>query len=426
MHGRVVILLLSAVTLVTALAARAEAVRPAMAGPDLVSGRTSTGDGGNAWGGHQPRIVRTARGVFTVYSAPSGRGMLHRNWRLAHQTTAGWRVIASGEAGREPPSLVAAADGTLYVVAWPSGLPRLWTISAEDGGWQVTSQLVPGDWFRSDWAYGTAAISPAGDLYVLEGNQVYSDPKPQRGQLRLARRDHATGTWSSRVTATPYRYLYAWILPDDKGITVVATRAAHWGDLGFVRPRGAFPWAYNAIGVWRAKGGSVALTSAGLIRVEHQTARYRKTFLSAAQPGVYEDSEDRVHVLYLVRGPSTKGVEQLRHAVLVDGRVVADVRLPTTMGYARVTEDAAGRLYVFGAQHLSHRLYVYPAKSPDATSLDKPTVLSLGRYSLNDASFAMAEPRSGTPRSQQVDVAYASGARAQRWVHFALTLSAVR
>jgi hypothetical protein len=38
----------------------------------------------------------------------------------------------------------------------------------------------------------------------------------------------------------------------------------------------------------------------------------------------------------------------------------------------------------------------------------------------------MAEPRNGTPRSQRLDVAYASGARAQRWVHLALTLPAAR
>src|SRR5437588_5014024 len=138
---------------------------PVRIGIEVVSRHTATGDGGNAWGGHQPRIVRTGAGVFTAYSVPGG-GYLRREWRLAQEGPFGWHVIARGQSGREPPSLVASRDGSLYVVAWPSGLPRLWTITRGLIGWREQSQAVPGRWIRSDWPYGTAAIGRGGTLFV--------------------------------------------------------------------------------------------------------------------------------------------------------------------------------------------------------------------------------------------------------------------
>src|SRR4051794_34003282 len=117
MHRRVVFWSLIAAGFAAAASPCASAAAPASTRPDLVSGRTAIGDGGNAWGGHQPRIARTARGLFTVYSVPTRRGYLHRRWRLARRTATGWTVIAAGAAGREPPSLVAAPDGALEVVA---------------------------------------------------------------------------------------------------------------------------------------------------------------------------------------------------------------------------------------------------------------------------------------------------------------------
>src|SRR5438105_10272972 len=105
---------------------RASVLAPEITRFDVVSTSTATGDGGNAWGGHQPRIVRTRAGTFTAYSVSTGRGVLRRGWRLAQETPSGWRVIAGGKAGREPPALLAGPRGELYVIAWPSGWPRVW------------------------------------------------------------------------------------------------------------------------------------------------------------------------------------------------------------------------------------------------------------------------------------------------------------
>src|SRR3954452_255647 len=189
----------------------------AAAGSDLVdhvstvTARAATGDGGNSWGGHQPRIARTRRGVFTAYSVPTAGGPLMRGWRLARRTTTGWHVIARGPAGREPPSLLTRHD-RLYVIAWPGGLPRMWTVTPGPQGWRTHSQSVPGQWIQSDWPYATASISPGGDIAVLQSNQL--GPPTMRGDIRVSVRSATTREWSSSVTPTFHRYCYAWLMPE--------------------------------------------------------------------------------------------------------------------------------------------------------------------------------------------------------------------
>lgn len=388
----------------------------------VVSTATATGDGGNAWGGHQPRVVRTAAGVFTAYSVP-GRDGLHRLWRLAQETPDGWHVIARGASGREPPSLVASPGGALYVVAWPDGLPRLWTVTQQGDGWYVQEESVPGDWIRSDWPYGTAAIGPGGALYVLQSNDFEYGPGPMLGALRVATRT-TFGGWSFQVTETPYRYCYAWLEPTPRGgLNVVATRAVLWRTLGYRRPRRAFAYVYDSVGTWRSDAPALAPLERGpTVRTERPSSAVPNVLVSAAQPDVYRDSAGRLHVLYTVRGPGTRGRVERRHAVLVGDRVVDDVRLPSWLGWGKVVEDAAGRIFVLGTATNSSTLYVYPTLSPDGTVLGQPTQLSLDGHGLEYPGFTVADPRSGTPRGDGIDVVYPSGARSRRWMHFTLTL----
>jgi hypothetical protein len=65
---------------------------------EIVTDGAATGDGGNSWGGHQTRIVRTQDGVFTAFTVP-GNGYTSREWRLAWRKEDGaWSVIAQGGA----------------------------------------------------------------------------------------------------------------------------------------------------------------------------------------------------------------------------------------------------------------------------------------------------------------------------------------
>lgn len=66
---------------------------------EVVTNSAATGDGGNSWGGHQTRIVRTQDGVFTAYTVEGG-GYFSREWRLAWRQDDGtWPVVAQGVAG---------------------------------------------------------------------------------------------------------------------------------------------------------------------------------------------------------------------------------------------------------------------------------------------------------------------------------------
>jgi hypothetical protein len=311
----------------------------------------------------------------------------------------------------------------LFVVAWPGGLPRLWTVVRRSKVWQVSSEPVPGDWFKSDWPYGAAAISPRGDLYVLESNQRYWDAPPRGGELRLSVRDRRSWRWTSSIKTTDYRYAYAWLLPDAvHKLAVVATRDVPWSMLGYRQPIGTKDWAMNSVRAWRTGDALEGLGPSSLVREETPTARYPNAYVSAAQPDVYRDSAGRLHVFYSFVGPSSRGIFGLRHAVLVGGRVVADVALPSTLDFAKIVEDSHGQLVVFGTKVGSDRLYVYRAASADGTRLDEPTTASLRGHGLEYAGFTVADPRSGTPRSDRVDVVYPSGRRRQVWVHFTLRL----
>jgi hypothetical protein len=398
---------------------------PAITQLSVVARHAATGDGGNSWGGHQPRIVRTALGVFTAYSVASSRGPLHRRWRLVQQTASGWRLIGSGESGREPPSLLAGRDSQLFVVAWPGGLARMWTVTPTAAGWQTHVAAVPGQWIRSDWPYGSAAISPGGDITVVESDQTGASVSTTRGDIRMATRVAATGAWTWSVTPTPYRYCYAWLSPGEgDSLRLVATRGVLWSRMGYRRPKGAFAYVYDAIGMWHeGHYGAPALTADPLIKRVRPTRRYRDIVASAAQPDVYRDSRGLLHVFYQFRGPSTKGVLVFRHAVLDGNKVLADVALPPGLTYAKIVEDADGNLYVIGTRNPAV-LSVYRARSSIGTVLGPETTHSLGAQPVRYAGLTVADERSGTPRSDSVDLVYPSGsiARQPRWVYLHLRL----
>jgi hypothetical protein len=341
---------------------------------------------------------------------------------LAQHSVAGWQVIASGGSGREPPSLLAGLDSELYIVAWPGGEPRISTIAATATGWQVSSSRVPGDWTHSDWPYGTAAISASGDITVVESDQV-GHGLQVRGDMRVATRLAATGAWTWSVTPSQYRYAYPWVSPDDAGhVALVATRDVLWNRLGYTRPEGSFRYVYDAIRVWHEdRYDAPTLEPGALVRRVRPTRRYPNITATAAQPAVYRDSRQLLHVLYYLRGPSTKGALRLRHAVIRGDTVVKDVGLPVGLTYAKLVEDGRGELYLLGIRDAT-QLYVYPTTSKNGTTLGEPSIHALHDQPVRYAGLTSADPRSGTARSDSVDLVYPSGRDEQRWVYLRLRL----
>lgn len=381
---------------------------------EVVANDAATGDGGNVWGGHQTRIVRTAQGLFTVYTVP-GTDPLHRQWRLAQRTATGWQVVAQGASGREPANLLAAPDGQLFVIAWPDGLPQLWSSHPEQeqatGKLTFTAQAVPGAWNQSNWPYAAAGISLGGDLCLLQS----SGEKP--GQFLWTYRRVTEARWHFQQTPLDYRYCYTYVLPGTEGqLSFVSTRDVLWQTLNLKRPEQAFNYVFNAIKYWHSSDTLQAPLTELRINEARPTATYPDV-LCNAQLDAYVDTQWRTHVLYTYRGDQTQGKQTVRHAVLEAGQVIKDVALPEQGGsFWRIIQDTKGRFYLLASQGL-----VFAATSEDGTALGAPVVMDLHGYAVEYSGITLAAPRCGVPLADWVDAAFPSGHEKQ-WIYFRLRL----
>ena len=258
---------------------------------------TPQGRAGDLWGGHQSRVVRTAAGeVFVVFTV-AGPSPLSSEWRVAHRTSRGWVVVGSGAAGREPAHLLHSADDGLWVVAWPAGFPMLWKGNVEGDGFHWTSMHVPGPWVRSDWPYLSAGVSQSGKLCLLQSvERSTSPPSTIVACLDTQQR------WTSAKYELDYRYCYGFVLPEDRGLTWVASRDERWDQLGFHAPQGESPWVFNAVKVFHVDSVGAQLQST---LVHEEPASVNKGPVLALARDAYRDDRGRLHIVYEARGART-------------------------------------------------------------------------------------------------------------------------
>ena len=187
-----------------------QAPAPISSSLEIVTDKAATGDGGNSWGGHQSRIVRTQDGVFTAYTV-EGSGSIDKKWRLAwRQEDGSWQIVAQGDAGREPVKLLASPDGTLHVIGWPNETGTMW--SGKPNGNQVimTKEVIPGV-AHSDWPYSSAGIDAQGNLCIL------STQGASPGIFQWACFQPGENRWVSRNTITDYGFRYTYVFPNPEG-----------------------------------------------------------------------------------------------------------------------------------------------------------------------------------------------------------------
>jgi hypothetical protein len=381
---------------------------------EVVTNQAATGDGGNPWGGHQSRIVRTGEGIFSAYTV-DGSGNLDRKWRLARrQEDGGWKVIAAGDAGKDPVHLLASPDGTLHVIGWPNATGTMWTGRPAGNQVEMTKETIPGV-ARDNWPYSSAGIDAAGNLCVL------STQGGRPGIFQWACYLPGPGHWVSRSTSTDYGFRYTYVFPNpDGGLYLVSTRDVLWSALGYTQPPGTFDYVFNAVGFWRTDDLETQPLERLFLMEEAPTDEYPEVRLNA-QEDVYLDTEGNLHILYHIQGPSLGGRWQNRHAVLApDGGSLADVRIPDELGiYVRIFQDSAGNFYLLGSEGL-----LFPA-GDDGLSLGLPTVIDLQGYTVEYSGYAISAPRTGTPMSDVLEVVFPSG-NEKLWVYFQLPLTGDR
>ncbi len=378
-----------------------EDVVPRVTNCELIAQDAAQGDGGNAWGVHKTRIVRTADGVFTVYTAVGG-GHIKREWRLLGRDDAkgAWVQLAAGDAGREPPNLLAAPDGTLHLVGWPGGQARHWWGKPQTGKLELESEAVPG-LDAGDWPYSAAGADLRGNLCVLS---VSAGEKP--GGMRWVSRD-AAGAWLPARSATvDFRCCYAFLFPEaGGGLTLTATRDVKWDVLGYQLPAGVFGYAFDEVRSWRA--ASDGTLTPGISVSEKPTDAFPNVMRMVQD--AYTDTAGLLHLVYSARGAATGGELQLHHATVgADGQLLADQPLPAAVGeHARICQDDRGGFWLLGSA-----VVICRGETGEKGSLrwSEPVPLDLGgRQPQRQGHFHVAVPRTGTPRGSTVDVVFAAG-----------------
>jgi hypothetical protein len=376
---------------------------------EVITDQAATGDGGNAWGGHQARIVRTRDGVFTAYTVP---GMdddpTHREWRLVWRKDGAWRVIAQDKVGRDPVNLLAGPDGTLYVISWPGGAGTAWIGKPDGDELEMEKELIPGV-APGFWPYASAGIDSSGALCVLSS----TGEKP--GFFFWACRQPEDGQWTRQVTRTPYRYCYTYVFPSDGALSLVSTRDVRWRLLGYEQPEGTFDYVFNAFRYWHTDDIAKPMQEMAFVE-EPPTEKYPDVRCNA-QLDAYIDTEGRMHVLYTLRGESTRGQWQVRHALFSkEGETLYDGKLPGTSGpFCRIFQDSEERYYLLGSAGV-----LYPV-GPDGVTLGKMVRLDLGGHEVEYSGYGISAPRTGTPLSNVVDVVFPSDG-GKEWVYFRLEL----
>jgi hypothetical protein len=350
--------------------------------------------------------------VYTTYLT-TGTAFDASHWHLARRTAERWEGVSSGLAGREPVNILRMPGDGIAVVAWPGGSPRL-TIFEPVGAQLVRREdPIPGQWEVSHWPYNAAGVGVDGTLCLLQ-----SSMKLLQGGLLWACRDARDGRWQFHRTPVGYRHCYAYVFPDGHRLTLVATRDVTWQTLGYLKPQGAIDYVFNQVHAFETLHRGVAGLAPILVREEVPTLQHPAA-VANGQVDAYVDTQGRLHVLYTLNGQSTAGQAQTRHALIVDGHLVADVALPE-QGYWRLTQDSTGAFWALYGQ--GRRFAVYPGLSEDGLQLGRPTELDLGDEQVRYSGMAIAAPRAGVPPADIVDGGLPSGRSGERWVYFRLRL----
>ncbi|HND93012.1 MAG TPA: hypothetical protein PLI75_14565 [Anaerolineales bacterium] len=380
---------------------------------ELITDTAATGDGGNIWGGHQTRVVRTDAGVFTAYTV-SGKDELHRVWRLVRRNAVNdWVVVAEGDAGREPVNLLAAPDGTLYLVGWPEGVATLWAGKPIDGSVAMEAQVIP-NMIQGNWPYSSAGIASDGTLCIVASN----GGEEPGGEFYWSCYLPADRQWVSRISELDFRYCYTYVFPQADGqFALVSTRDVRWQALGYEQPADSFDYAFNAIGFWRTD--DLLNKPLELISFDEEppTAAYPLPFLNA-QMDAYLDTHGNMHILYWREGQTTGGERWVMHRILSRmGEILFDERLPEDSGYFnRIFQDSHGRFYILGSSGL---LYPLDENGEHPT---KPIRIDLGGHEVEYSGYGLSVPRTGSALVNTIDVVFPSGNETQ-WLYFQIEFS---
>jgi len=370
------------------------------------------GDGGNAWGGHQCRIVRTEDGVFTIYNT-GGEPIPSREWHLVKRTNHGWKELASGKSGREPVNLLASPDGTLNIIAYPDLTGTILSGKPVGESIELSSLKLPAV-KEGTHPYNSASIDIDGNIFVVSST---GSKGSLLGEFRMAYYHADLKEWQGRVTCFDHRYCYTYIFPDpDKSVVMVSTRDVIWSELDYVQPPNTFGYVFNAVGVWFGESFDQPLERR--INVEELPTQEYPYVYCHALSDVYMDDTGNIHIINTRNGESTKGVSKNFHLVYnPEGDLLIERELPQTLGSrCRLFQDGLKRLFVIGTSG-----WIYGMDREDFSVKDSVQLL-LEDYEVEYSGYGLSVPRTGSPLSNDIDVVFPSH-KSKYWVYFHMDMA---
>jgi len=369
------------------------------------------GDGGNQWGGHQCRIVRTKDGVFTIYTS-GGEDHMKREWHLMQRTTKGWKEIAADKSGREPVNLMVGPDGTLFIIGWPQYRGTMWSGKPVDKDIKLEEENIPAVYSGSH-PYNAAGIDSAGNICVVTS----VDDNEEGGRFQWAYYDAISRKWQGRISFLDFRHCYTYVFPHpDRSISLVSTRDVRWQTLGYQQPPNTFVYIFNAFRYWTANSINHPLEE--LVFVEESPTSEFQFVDCRAMNDVYMDHKDRMHILYTRQGKSTNGVFKRYHAIYNrDGTLLNNSELKITQGkFCRIFQDMHQRYFLLddnGMLYLQNKAGITPI---DSVQID------LQDYPVNYSGYGLTVPRTGSNLCNKMDVVFPSH-EGSYYVYFNLKLN---
>ena len=396
---------------------------------ELVATGLKTGDGGNEHGNNETRIIRSPFGIFTVYNIPSDTYNpgwqcsnpadpttcnWNQEWRMAKRIGDNqWQEIYDGGWSGGVINLMKSPSNQIYMINWPNKLPKIQIFNPEGVFQQVYN--IPGPWIETWYGYPGAGIDLNGNIVVLEISGLAGFGESGFLWSYFSSSDLQ---WHGGSTDTEFTQAYHFIFPAaNGGFTLINTVDTPWENMGLCKP----PWwwhacVFNYFTQWDKAGFSSALNGFKVREAFQVECEYVNSMAMES----YKDLSGRTHSIYQYASNETGGTNQLRHAVVENGQVVADAALPSELGgtSARIIQDAGGRFYVIGNGS------IYPAESEDGTILGEPVALDFQGH--NVQVLYLAVPRGGVPVEDYIDGVFMESANTGpndgKWYYFRIRI----
>jgi len=383
--------------------------------PEMITDDAATGDGGNAWGGNQCRIVRTGDAVFTVYTS-GGKEYLEREFHLVKRTENGWKELAVAKSGREPVNLMASPDGSLHIIAYPGYTGTHFYGHPEGDTIHLRSQPIPA-LYKGHHPYNSAGIDSLGNICALStsGGEIH-----QKGAYLWAYYHASSGEWQGRRSFFDYRYCYVYIFPHPDGsVTLESTRDVVWEAMNYRHPAGRFRYMFNGIGVWIARPFDSQLVRT--VNIEEFPTAETPYVYCAGINDAYFDTDKRLHVLSRRESERTNGIELSYHSIFdYEGTLLSEREMSPSYGIrGRFFQDAHKRYYIIGDSGLLCLLDENSWIARDSVYID------LAGYEVRYSGYGMTVPRTGSKLSDTPDFVFPSGELGNLWLYFKLDLNEI-